>query len=173
MMMRLETVKGWIYVALMCALTCVILNSCSESAVVPDGYWRFDPPVQARILNKTVIRTEAGQALVLTYFAGPLLNSGVNTEMTQKSFIGNLRCGHLVESENGLVLRLDMRYDFNGAGASRVIDEIYPVEFATDGSLLIDGLMKYPEIPYVMTEELSNEEALVFQQYSKSCETGR
>jgi hypothetical protein len=145
------------------------LSSCSNESLVPDGYWRFEPPTQARLLKKQLVKTEADRAMVLTYFAGPMLNTGVNTETTAKSLLGHMYCGHFVSTEDGIRLQLDAKYELNGEGQGEEVEEIYSVDFADHGSLLIEGLMNFPDVPYVSTDELTNEEALAFQQFSGAC----
>lgn len=156
-------------VVLVCTLLLGGLMGCSDESLVPDGYWRFDPPTQARVLKKQLIKTEGDRVLVLTYFAGPMLNTGVNTETSAKSLLGHMYCGYFVSTEDGLSLQLETKYELNGEGQGEDFEERYPVDFADNGSLLIEGLMNFPDVPYVTTEELTNEEALAFQQFSESC----
>lgn len=145
------------------------LTSCSSESLVQDGYWRFEPPTQARLLKKQLIKTESDHALVLTYFAGPMLNTGTNTETSEKSLLGHMYCGHFVSTEDGIRLQLDMKYELNGLGQGQEVEEVYSVDFADHGSMLIEGLMNFPDVPYVNTVELTNEEALAFQRFSESC----
>ena len=145
-------------------------TGCSDPVLVPDGYWRFESPVKARIIKKTIIKKDGDRALVLTYFAGPMLNSGVNTEKTTKEVVGHIHCGYFLSSEDVLILQIDMRYELGGPGEGEVAVEMYPVGFA-DGSLIIEGLMNFPGVPYVNTEELTNEEALAFQRFSEACKS--